>query len=462
MKWLKEWLSAGASPNVGRRLEQYQRREMIILWAGGGLAAIVALFTAIEFTRESDLPVEVLPVVPVSVVFGGFCLAISRIQFEWQAVVLRRGIQDGHFSRDDDLQESTSRSSNVSSTFYDLPRDYTQWPVGAELFYRLLLLVTAFGGVWIVVIAIWSAVIGPHPVETQVATPTAPPASIEEFGGPYPRAGNEIGPQKIADFGFYFAKEIFYSQGKKLEPGLLEMSVAVYMNDGFPHAQEFQRYNYVIDEHDNIFVATWGNNLDFDEIDRGTCKTATAAATPTAGGSDSIDTDDDGETQGFPKAREGEMINFYPEDPIKSAHGKQSPCWIAVAGSDEPAGLLDASSKHFMLAQKEGHRSIQKYMPEVWTQAKVKYAGEIIVEITRGNAGNVLMCEYTLNGNSGTYKPANGMNLKKVADLFGEVLEVAPAYTWVFDHEDRDVDRQFNDQRIQNEDQKPTAWACGP
>lgn len=149
MNCLKQWLGKGADEKVGRRLAQYQRRERIILWTGAGLAAIVALFTAIEFTRESDLPVEILPVVPVAVVFGGGCFALSRVQFEWAAEVLKRGVEDQRFGLGDNL-----------------PDDCKEWPVMAELWYRLQLLVTVFAGIWIAVMAIWSAVLGPAATTT--------------------------------------------------------------------------------------------------------------------------------------------------------------------------------------------------------------------------------------------------------------------------------------------------------
>lgn len=158
MNWISEKLSKGADRTVGRRLIQYERRERIILWLGGGLAAIVALFTAIEFTRESELPVEILPVVPVAVVFGGACLGKSRIDFEWAAETLRREIEDGTLKKGDDLAG-----------------DALKWPVVGELFYLLELYVTVGAGGWIVVMAIWSAILGPAPTELPVPTitPTA-------------------------------------------------------------------------------------------------------------------------------------------------------------------------------------------------------------------------------------------------------------------------------------------------
>lgn len=131
----------GASNKVRGRLRQYRRREQIVLWIGAALAGIIATYAAIEFTRESKVPVELLPVTPVSVVAGGFFLALARIQFEWKAELLDRGIEDGQFNPDDPL-----------------PKEYIPYPECGELMYYLEMLATAAAGIAVAILAIWASI----------------------------------------------------------------------------------------------------------------------------------------------------------------------------------------------------------------------------------------------------------------------------------------------------------------
>ena len=244
------------------------------------------------------------------------------------------------------------------------------------------------------------------------------------YGGPYPK--QTIEAQKIADFGVYFAKEIFFSEGTELDSKEgLEESIRSYIDteNKFPYGGEFQRYNYVIDESYTIIVATWSFNLDFDQLRGEQTQEGRRVC------------DGNGEAE-FPNAQKGMMINFYPEVTIDTNHSEKSPCKMGVPGPDTAAGLLDASSKHFMLAQEQGKRQIREYNPQPWIESKVEYAGEIIVEIRRDDTNDtndtnkITGCDWTINDNSGTYKPSDGQNLEAVARRFVDVLGSGPTHLW--------------------------------
>lgn len=159
MRWLQEGLSAGAEPNVTQRLRQYERRERIILWTGASLGGLIALFAAIEFSRESDLPAWLLPVVPLLIIVSGGFAAAARIRFEAAAELLTRGIGDQTFAEDDYL-----------------PDDLLGWPILAEFTYVWHVRLAGLAGLALVTIVIWSAVIGPE--RTESVGPPADPTAI--------------------------------------------------------------------------------------------------------------------------------------------------------------------------------------------------------------------------------------------------------------------------------------------
>lgn len=111
----------------------------------------------------------------------------------------------------------------------------------------------------------------------------------------------------------------------------------------------------------------------------------------------------------------GIMVNLFPEKDEELF--KKSPCWL---DSDRKDGLLDAISKHFLLAQLaqgEG-RTIADFNRNVWyewTAEKVLYAGEIIVDLNN--------CTLDVNGNSGTYRPKISYRpLNEVGVRFDDLL----------------------------------------
>ena len=130
------------------------------------------------------------------------------------------------------------------------------------------------------------------------------------------------------------------------------------------------------------------------------------------------------------------MINIFPEEKNTknlSLKGQQTPCWLDGLDPDPEekklkskvkTGLLDAISKHYMIAQGKG-KSIKDFDADKWSKTRVRYAGEIIVDVKN--------CQYWLNNGSGTYKP-KGLDesgrdeLQKMADIFSTKLGVWPAF----------------------------------
>ena len=171
-----------------------------------------------------------------------------------------------------------------------------------------------------------------------------------------------------------------FSKAKELDLKLFEESIA--RNKASASGRVGQLYNYAIDTSGRIFVAVWtANNLN--ALDRvGKCTTP-APPVPQ-----------------YNAPREA-MINWFAQEPSFDRITKleeqtpapppsQSPCWLKRGG-----GILDAMSKHFMLAQGDG--TTVGYYEEGWVNAKVAYAGEITVDVR--------LCTYSVNNQSGTYQP---------------------------------------------------------
>ncbi len=264
---------------------------------------------------------------------------------------------------------------------------------------------------------------------TPVADGLSGEFSDDWFGGPYSFGGEREGMVKIdferdkkEDFQRYHNAGLFFSEAAELTSSLFEEWVKenlpveekLPVEDNLPveenlvrkpYGDKRQQYNYVVDTEGRILVGKWKDNVDTDlkEV-----------------------LDDEKRCPGMPDFRphtQG-MINWFPEE---SKNGL-SPCWLAGLAGNEAGikkdGLLDAISKHLMLAQGEGN-SIDKLFDddkslwEEWTDESVKvaYAGEIIVDLDS--------CTYSLNNNSGTYTPKRE-GLPDVAEYFADKIGVAP------------------------------------
>jgi len=266
-----------------------------------------------------------------------------------------------------------------------------------------------FGTRWILIpnpmYGSWKEALPDQPLRTLQKTTTAstatPTGTAATLGGPYDyKAGNE----KKENFKRYADLELFHSGVRYLSLTLLVDSIEANSMD--PHGEELQRYNYVIEKRNldewKIRVAIWRDDDKTVELLKGF---KSDGPTPTEYGA-------------TPRL----MINFYPEEPKdpKAPHRPEtSPRWL---DKDQTNGILDAMSKHFLLANGDTSSSkspLQSYVAEKWGQTEVDYAGEIVVDVDER--------VYRINSNSGTYQPSSDF-LEAAAGCFERVLGIAPQY----------------------------------
>ncbi len=256
----------------------------------------------------------------------------------------------------------------------------------------------------------------PTPNETPVVDGPSGEFS-KQVGGPYSFVLRGVeASEKERDFKCYKEMGLSLSQAVILDDKLLRDSIEKnYESPDRTDSQKYdtQKYNFVIDViagKKEIIVAKW----DVEDIEA-----ALKAATDKAKGENNCGGRKCLEDGGFtPQVSNKEvMVNLFPED--KKADPKQSPCWLDSAKSK---GLLDAISKHFMLAQlAQGERSTIADFDEnnwyEWTAEKVLYAGEIIVDLES--------CTLDVNGDSGTYRPKTSYRtLTKVVEQFDDTISI--------------------------------------
>ena len=215
---------------------------------------------------------------------------------------------------------------------------------------------------------------------------------IEQWEGPIPFGGPASSPAalkpleraaKIAEFTSYPVPIRSLSVATRLTKEVFKDSIKE--NLAAPYAVRYQLYNYVVTTECEIRAATW-TDKGFSAVlsDKKIC------------------VEDERRIAAGNIA--GTMINFFPEDlgsqfremNINIANqASRSPCWLSVTPKKKK-GILDALSKHFMLAQKEGSM-IQQFDATKWQKTELAYAGEILVDLKN--------CTYSLNNGSGTYRP---------------------------------------------------------
>lgn len=246
------------------------------------------------------------------------------------------------------------------------------------------------------------------------------PSSPVPPGGPYAYRG---GVEKLLDFAWYKEHALVLSTSETLNLTLLEGSITANRPQS-TQGLSYQRYNYVIreGEPDTIYVGVWSQTKDWQEVRDDGLKTC--LTTP------------DEYTDTVEQTTRGVMIDFYSEETksVRSTRKRTSPCWLDLAAgttqaNSEMSGVLDAMTKHFMLAQPSnpgGGQPFQKTIADfdpskaaTWVNTNVAYAGEIIVIVD--NARN--QCTLIVNNGSGTYRPDGKLdNLKLVAQIFENVL----------------------------------------
>ena len=232
------------------------------------------------------------------------------------------------------------------------------------------------------------------------------------------------------------AMSLSISQAVKLD-GRTLFENSIKANLAFPYGATFQKYNYVVCGEDpkggdsdtrTIRVAVWRET---DGQGEAAFKGVSACA----------------RRDFIPQNPQGIMINFFSEEADSSMGlgSPQSPCWLnsfnamdAAIEFKPSAGLLDAISKHYMIAQDAG-KSIGEFNtnePTEWSDTKVRFAGEIIVDVKN--------CEYWLNNNSGTYRPRGQEDtvqpeLQEMANIFSEKLTARPTLLIDVKHEDEAI-----------------------
>ena len=238
--------------------------------------------------------------------------------------------------------------------------------------------------------------------------PTDVPAA-GDYGAPYSFALlGQSGEEKIEEFSCY--KEMGLSFSKAVLLNDVRLIDAIDENSNFPGDPEYdtQKYNYVIDMDGNIMVAQWKSGASLGDLDQ---KVSNGKLIEKCQDKHCEDGRKD-----FPLKDLEVLVNWYPED--EEASPRQSPCWL---DGDRENGLLDAISKHFMIAQGEG-RTIDDFDRNRWyrwTAKEVLYAGEFIVDVKRE-------CISDVNGDSGTYRPKRSyQTLNRVWEQFGARLSSA-------------------------------------
>lgn len=271
-----------------------------------------------------------------------------------------------------------------------------------------------------------------------------PPKLAPDLGGPYFIGGAKV-PQALDPFVAFdkFVEFINFrnagwdsSEVANLDGALFSGSVRSNRGSGAPAADHYQRYNYVVQKvHGRleILVAIWSL--------RGNPTSNTICGLPGAAPYPGMSVAD------------GQMVNFYPEKSLVTPLGielnpipvEDRKCvnvtptshYINGAPGSKSNGVLDAHSKHFMLAEGEKIRladfpavaaasegaklTWRDTAGESWIRQSVEYAGEIVVDVQN--------CTYLINQGSGTYEP-DAKFLPAVAQLFAERVGAAPTYVW--------------------------------
>jgi len=241
----------------------------------------------------------------------------------------------------------------------------------------------------------------------------------EPLGGPYSIGGNKndskITKDKMAEFDGF--KKLSWDSTTVVEFTDKIFTDSIKSNraqSGVPYTDQFQRYNYVIKD-GKIFVAVWDP-----KNASGICRTGVPPNTKWVVPYANM------------KIDPGKMVNFYPESlkndlllnvPTSLALATPSECSYSDTKQGKTTGVLDAHSKHFMLAQGIGNRISKFNTVPGWEGTKVDYAGEIVV--------NINPCYYVINQGSGTYRPNPDFKyLDRAAEIFTRTVNVAPKFVW--------------------------------
>ncbi len=96
------------------RQRQYTRRGDMIIWVGAGLVALIGLANTGTFNTAPGL-LKALEV--TAIVIGGTFLGFARVKFEWQATLIKRGIEDKKFNGTDQIPEDMKWPEDAEDCF---------------------------------------------------------------------------------------------------------------------------------------------------------------------------------------------------------------------------------------------------------------------------------------------------------------------------------------------------------
>lgn len=251
----------------------------------------------------------------------------------------------------------------------------------------------------------------PAPTPTPATTSAPSASSIDPCG--IGAKENDFSYREKGRKGAEFAEtvlrlgEMRLSEGKELTKLLFDMSKEFHAEQQSEEQRSGvdQRYNYVMDiDECEIYVAVFTDDAEttFGQLSPDICEPG--RATPVS-----------------KYVRAGMMINSAGEP-------DNTPCLLSFKfghqddQGNHDLGILDAISKHLMLSQRVGNKSLQDFPedPEMLDKRKVGYAGELLVNLEADAE-----CPYTINAGSGTYKPTEGL-LTQVATHFSSILGEVP------------------------------------
>ena len=129
---------------VRTRIRQYERRERMILWVGAGLVGLIALVAGGVGGSSEVVPAGLRALVITAIVVAGGSLAYARVNFEWQATLLKRKIEDGEAQATDELSK--------------LPRELQDWPNYPERAWSAALLAIIISSTFFLVNVWWTAI----------------------------------------------------------------------------------------------------------------------------------------------------------------------------------------------------------------------------------------------------------------------------------------------------------------
>jgi hypothetical protein len=129
---------------VRSRIRQYERRERMILWVGAGLVGLIALVAGGVGGSSESVPAGLRALVITAIVVAGGSLAYARVNFEWQATLIKRKIEDGEVQATDELSK--------------LPRELQGWPNYPERAWSAALLAIIISGTIFLVNVWWAAI----------------------------------------------------------------------------------------------------------------------------------------------------------------------------------------------------------------------------------------------------------------------------------------------------------------